>query len=280
MRHALLLLVALTLALAAPTRAAPDHAAEAAALTSRVAAGSLAQDRLEVAALLGHEPAKLALGRPPTKAALVRCGHEASVRLALAALQATAKRWGGPEPLGAPIVQALAAMQAWVGCPCPDHAATCKKLEEEVSIYTEKLLDLDPDAPDLEALFDAAQRRAQVGYAAELALLTVRAPQEKGEGTPAPAPEIALDVVGDAGEAESLARGAEAPEPTEAAARLLEEALAGTGHGRPSAEAQAAGKADLERWSAEIAAFEKECSERALVDVRAAFLPWLLAGGK
>lgn len=273
-RIPLLPLVTLALLLSGPAWA--DVETEAAALSSRVAAGTLAPDRLEVAALLGHEPAIRALGRRPNADALGRCGREGSVRLALAGARSAAARWGG-EPAGT-IGRALAAMEAWLACPCGEHAQGCQQLEKEVEELTLALgEDVEPGAPGNEIRLDDMERRSAIGLAVHAALMTVRAPLEQEPHGPQPAPGLALEAVGGAGAAEGLLRRAEAPQPSEAAAKLMLEGLAGGGHGRPSRETVAAGKADLQRWQEELAAFERAARGRVLGEVRAAYLPWLLS---
>ncbi len=132
---------------------------EAAWLLERVRAGELAQDKLELAALCGHEGARHAISeqkgvhpsplaahrdkprpsdRPAIEAylSLTEWGREAGVRAALAAAKAgIAMVQVDLEALTGPVV---AALEKWVSSPCDEYAAEAMSLLSDVP-------SLDPD---------------------------------------------------------------------------------------------------------------------------------------
>lgn len=118
--------------------AAGDLEASAALLIERVRAGDLAPDRLELAAHLGDPAAVQALGRDPlrpptiTIARWVRGIHparerqapwarEAFARAASAAARTTVDCFDERSRVAA--VAALDALDAWIACPCDEHAS-------------------------------------------------------------------------------------------------------------------------------------------------------------
>ncbi len=103
-----------------------DLDAEGRLLLERVRAGELERERLELAAHLGHRPARRALGLPPLRQAeplaelvsLARFGRPVLVRILVVA----ARRLGwAPSPVGD---EQLRAAAAWCDCPCPRHASS------------------------------------------------------------------------------------------------------------------------------------------------------------
>lgn len=108
---------------------APD---EARLLLERMRAGLLGRPRLELAAFLGHEAARLALpasptlgGPEPTRLAddLWPWGKEAAVAGAVAAAHAVvAEPARDPRPR-----RAVEAAAAWVHCPCEAHVAQARR---------------------------------------------------------------------------------------------------------------------------------------------------------
>lgn len=114
---------------------APD---EARYLVERMRAGLLGRPRLELAAFLGHEGARLALpGSPsldsddPTKLAadLWPWGKEACVAAAVSAVHAALSDDGDDRVLGTRDLRpqtAVEAAAAWVHCPCDAHIAAAR----------------------------------------------------------------------------------------------------------------------------------------------------------
>jgi hypothetical protein len=97
-------------------------------LRVRVVLGLLHPERLDLAAHVGHPPARAALGlagepAPPLRPGAQRLfvwGQAACVRAACAAARAVLER-GGP---GADEARrAIEAAEAWLACPCPQHYA-------------------------------------------------------------------------------------------------------------------------------------------------------------
>ncbi|MCO5165752.1 MAG: hypothetical protein M9894_05215 [Planctomycetes bacterium] len=280
----LILLLALTPALAQeegapPAPSSPAVAEEAAALKARVAAGALPPERLEVAAWLGHEPAQVALGREVERPreALRRSGHEAGVRIMLAAARVTLARWGGEAP--EPLTGALGAVDAWLACPCPEHAAPCGAAEEAVRALSEGLFDIDLGAPDAEERLEDMERRVQVVLAVGAVALAVRAPVEDQPDSPMPVSELVGHVLGNAVAAEMHAARADRPaDPSpEAAGRMLEPYMGG-GHGGRERRGKPRDAVDdeVERWAEAMARFKAACQARVLAELRAAVVPWLL----
>lgn len=133
-------------------RASGDPADEAAWVLACLRAGELPAARVEVAALLGHEPAARALAEedpgaaapalfdPRSRAAvpderwllreLWARSREATVRFAAAVARNRlgARQGAAAERIGA----AIAAGEAWALCPCPDHDAAAARLAAEV----------------------------------------------------------------------------------------------------------------------------------------------------
>lgn len=121
--------------------AAGDLAARAALLAERVRVGELAADRLELAAHLGDPAAAQALGREPLGPPTITMGRwvrglhpgrdwapwarEAFARAAAAAGRATLGCFG-PEARRA-ATSALEALDAWIACPCDEHAAAASQ---------------------------------------------------------------------------------------------------------------------------------------------------------
>ncbi len=103
-----------------------DVSAETRLLLERVRAGVLAKERLELAAALHYEPAVLALGGPhgprshsviEVLAELERFGRDVAARGALV----LARRSAALQPEDEATASALAALEAWLPCPCPAH---------------------------------------------------------------------------------------------------------------------------------------------------------------
>lgn len=115
---------------------APD---EARFLVERMRAGLLGRPRLELAAFLGHEGARLALpGSPtidsddPTRLAeeLWPWGKEACVAAAVSAVHAALNDDGDDRVLGSRDLRpqrAVEAAAAWVHCPCDTHLAAARE---------------------------------------------------------------------------------------------------------------------------------------------------------
>ncbi len=110
------------------TNALADHVAY---LRARKKLGPLAVERLDLAAYLGHEAARLAVGPERFEAlpalvpdlrdwvlGLERWGIEASVRAAVAAVRLILP---ADEPAGAPSKKGLRAAEALLACPCDKH---------------------------------------------------------------------------------------------------------------------------------------------------------------
>jgi len=137
-----------------------DVSAETRLLLERVRAGTLAPERLELAAELGYEPAVLATDAP---AILVpRCLHETFLALerfgtevfARAALVVTRRdRISGEKAEEARI--RVQAVEAWLACPCERHRAAVEELADRS----------DPRAAFLVTLIVSGLRRyADLGY--------------------------------------------------------------------------------------------------------------------
>ncbi|MBX3470770.1 MAG: hypothetical protein KF878_28210 [Planctomycetes bacterium] len=237
-----------------------------------------------MAAWLGHEPAQVALGRRARgREALRQAGHEVCVRVALAGARAALKRWGGEPP--PEVVAGVAAIEAWLACPCAAHAAACREAEDSVGPLGARLLgEVDVDAPDADAddvsaRLDVAERRSQVTLTVFQAALAVRAPLESGPGLPAPVSEIAFGALRSAAGAEASAARADAPPgPSDEAARRMIEPFLGGGHGPREGRGRPRDAVDeeIERYGAALAAFEAACGARVQAEVRAALVPWLL----
>ncbi|HZV02064.1 MAG TPA: hypothetical protein VFF73_35475 [Planctomycetota bacterium] len=112
-----------------------DVSAETRLLLERVRAGVLAKERLELAATLRYEPAVLALGGPTGPrshsvrgllAELERFGTEVVVRAALV----MAKRSAAQRPEDEATASALAAVEAWLPCPCPAHLEALEAIRQ------------------------------------------------------------------------------------------------------------------------------------------------------
>lgn len=126
-----------------------DGAAEAPLLAERVRAGTLAPDRLRLAAYLGHPPAREALGdeAPVLREdpdswirGLADWGPQAWVRAAIAAARLT----------GRPNQEVLDAAEAWLRQPTA-------RMEEEARLWAEQenlefVHEENPEAPQLEAI--------------------------------------------------------------------------------------------------------------------------------
>lgn len=103
-----------------------DHAARARLLVTRVRSGALAPLRLELAAHLGDEGARLAAGqeRPPVLdtvdwvRALEAWGMEPLARASIAASLLLLPRWRLVRPQDERPARAIQATIAWVRCPC------------------------------------------------------------------------------------------------------------------------------------------------------------------
>ena len=107
---------------------------EAALLQERVRVGNLRRERLELAALLGSQGAQLATGfrslgavseLPSLISMLGHHGTEALAQAAAAVAQAVWSEWQWNRD--GRLVDALAATEAWIACPCPVHAAGARK---------------------------------------------------------------------------------------------------------------------------------------------------------
>lgn len=162
-------------------RHAEDAEARARLLVERVRAGDLAADRLLLAAYLGDEAARLAAEgerwEPPTGGlrewvgGLVRFGKEPRVRAALALCDAVAvaprgeveptrpwRRIGDPDVAAA----AVAAVRAWLDCPCDAHRRGCHQAAEAAGLVYPGALRLDlPWATFARAASAAAQLAAE-----------------------------------------------------------------------------------------------------------------------
>lgn len=96
-------------------------------LEVRLAVAELTRPQVELAAHVGHAPARELLGAPPKQELLLwarglfRFGQAACVRAALAGARAALARWE-PDHAGdrAPR-EALEAAEAWLACPCRTH---------------------------------------------------------------------------------------------------------------------------------------------------------------
>ncbi|MCW8140330.1 MAG: hypothetical protein KIT58_15630 [Planctomycetota bacterium] len=226
-----------------------------------------------MAAWLGHEPAQVALGRKVERPreALRRCGHEPGVRLMLAAARVTLARWEDGEAREK-LAGALAAVEAWLACPCPEHAAPCGAAEEAVDTLTAGLFDFNLDAPDVDERLLTMERRFPILRVVGAAAFAVRAPVEEVS-------ELVGEVLDDAVTAEMHAARADRPaDPSSEAARRMLEPHMGGGHGGrgPRGEPRDAVDDEVERWAAAMARFEAACRARVLSEVQAAALPWLL----
>lgn len=119
--------------------AADDPAARAALLTARLRAGDLPEDRLRLAAHLGDPAALEVLGAaPPASSSIGRWVHglapwsaddgwpawaaEAYARAAAAAAAAVLPCLERDPEQAAAAGRAVAAMDAWLACPCDAHA--------------------------------------------------------------------------------------------------------------------------------------------------------------
>ncbi len=102
--------------------------AEARLLVERVRVGDLTEERLRLAAYLGHEPARLALGR---EAPAAEAGPAAGLILGL-------KPYGPPAFIRAAVAVArlvadspdanlVKPLRAWLRCMCADHAAIVRR---------------------------------------------------------------------------------------------------------------------------------------------------------
>src|SRR5579883_1031890 len=134
---------------------------EARLLTERVRAGLLAPERLDLAAELRYEPAVLAQGGPrtPTEhslswlfARLERFGLEVLTRGALV----VARRCSKLAPLDASTQACLAAVEAWLDCPCVRHRA---EVEQGRLSRARRRPPSDRGGPRSPALHDSAPRR-------------------------------------------------------------------------------------------------------------------------
>lgn len=135
-------------------------------LLERVRAGVLRDDRLALAAHLGHAGARRALCRradereldlPEWVERLAKFGQEACVRAALAAVRQACRalpegRWRDR------IERALEAQEAWVACPCPAHAEEARWAAEDVRPIFHQGGSASEDAPLAVVLLAAAIR--------------------------------------------------------------------------------------------------------------------------
>lgn len=133
-------------------RASGDPADEAAWLLGRLRAGELPAERLELAALLGHEPAARAAQEadrplppllfdlrrrervPDTRwliGALWERSREAVVRFGAAIGRNRLGGGGGPDSRPA-LLAALDAAEAWCRCPCEEHRAPAARAGQAV----------------------------------------------------------------------------------------------------------------------------------------------------
>lgn len=106
-------------------------------LVERIRLGEISDERLRLAAYLGHPTAREAVGSampaPPIDAlewvrALESHGRESCVRAAL-----TAARHNAPaaeHPVSRDVEAALDATASWLGCPCEEHAGTVRRTLE------------------------------------------------------------------------------------------------------------------------------------------------------
>lgn len=104
-------------------------------LLERMRAGVLPRPRLELAAFLGHEAARLALpavpgfdGDDPTRLAgeLWPWGKEAGVAAAISAAHATLPEEGTRAAQDRRPHEAIVAAAAWVHCPCDEHMSAAR----------------------------------------------------------------------------------------------------------------------------------------------------------
>ncbi len=102
------------------------------ALRLRVAVGELSEERLELLAFVGHEPARAALGRelggvrrrfpkPWVNALVRRFGHAQGVRVSLLAARRVQREVGLEPRQRDQVEEALSAGEAWLRCPCRAH---------------------------------------------------------------------------------------------------------------------------------------------------------------
>lgn len=156
-------------------REAVDRAGRARLLVERVRLGRLAVERLRLAAWLGDPAAAAAAGSlgpplppPPDELrawlrGLGRWGVDWPVRAALAAVR---HALGGAAP--APeLVLALAAIEAWLACPCATHGREAVTAGERAAW---------PDAPAVGVALDEAVRAA-VGPFIELGPARLAGPE-------------------------------------------------------------------------------------------------------
>ena len=100
---------------------------EAAWLRERLRAGRLPEERLRIAAIVGHPAAALALGHEPPRepeplaAALEACGRETALRALVALGRLALPEWEGRFPRDVRPRVALEAAEGEARCPCPRH---------------------------------------------------------------------------------------------------------------------------------------------------------------
>lgn len=186
-----------------------DLTARARLLNERLRVGDLAADRLQLAAYLGDAAAEEALGKRPLVPPTITVGRwvrglaraadgryptwaaEAYARAAAAAARATLPCFAGRDPAGA--VRAVEALEAWIACPCDEHARASAAAASGV-----------PVAPPGPAGLFASRG---VRFAGLAILRAVSVPQLQGG---APATASASDAAADAARATSaeVVRGA------------------------------------------------------------------------
>lgn len=127
---------------------------EARVLLERIRVGLLTRGKLELAAFLGHEAARLALPEAGTARAddprrlvteLWRWGKEACVGASVAAAQVAL---AGDVPWDPRAQQAIEAAAAWVKCPCGDHLEAAGVAAQEAMAAAGITDALAPDVTD------------------------------------------------------------------------------------------------------------------------------------
>jgi hypothetical protein len=212
-----------------------DVEARARLLAARLRQGEADADRLRLAALLGDEAAAAAVETEgDLYEALLACGKQAAVRLALASARLVLPLWfrlhpeleaEGPDPL-----RWLDAAAEFARCPCEEHATADAIFHSArpPNLYTENPpIDERPLGPSLEYAADAA---AQAAFLAAVSA-SPRAPE--GVKTGLPVGKIAAHY---ASSALKLSR------------RAAQEALGGAGEARARGLLREAARIEVVPW--------------------------------
>lgn len=159
-------------------RASHDPHDEARLLAERLRAGLLVRARLELAAYLGHGPARIALGeaapagrRVPWLAWVAAIDDEGRRTLVRGLVDGVASE--RDLRAEAQLDAALDGLLEWLSCPCPTHAASLRVLRDALHV--------DPPLP--EALASAALKRTVGALCLRDAILLVLTPgRDAAEG--------------------------------------------------------------------------------------------------